>query len=272
MKARLQATTCIKHTRPEPTWGSGCVECETTLEGWQSWTIAAALKAVGGVSSTLRGFEAHPLRTNFGERGTRHGLVMKANSATQVKENAEVSSDEEAAAYILTLHTGEKISLAHLAASELDCPCEDIGRDIVIYVHYTPHCYSEKFDPEKNKPEEIICTDGPDRDRVFCPIRHGLSPRLPALIADLPNRRVHQTAARRNYVYLVPLQIEGQTYEIYFMLQRAGPKDKADLRLTVESAYPVDTPTPLPKRPNKIRFQVLALKVLKNQAVVFAAR
>jgi hypothetical protein len=83
------------------------------------------------------------------------------------------------------------------------------------------------------------------------------SPRLPQIITRLPGERVHQAAQRRNYVYAVPLDIERQDYEVFFMLQRAEKVPGIDLRLTVESAYPVDTPIPRPKRPNAIRFRVL---------------
>jgi hypothetical protein len=56
------------------------------------------------------------------------------------------------------------------------------------------------------------------------------------------------------------------------MLQRAAPTDAADLRLTVESAYRDEGPLNLRKRPNAIRFAVLAHKVLMNQRVHFAPR
>jgi hypothetical protein len=60
--------------------------------------------------------------------------------------------------------------------------------------------------------------------------------------------------------------------ETHTKLQRAAPADAADLRLTVESAYRVDGPLNLRKRPNAIRFAVLAHKVLTNQRVRFAPR
>lgn len=167
---------------------------------------------------------------------------------------------------------GEDKPLGHLAAMEIACPCKEIGRDLKIYVHFTTHCYTDHYDANKHSEDEIVCSDGDGRHRVFCPIRYALSPKLPELIAVIPKYRVHQTASRRNYVYIVPLQVDGQVYEIYFMLQRAASEDKADLRLTVESAYPVVTPTPRPKRPNDIRFAVLAFKVLRNEEIKFAAR
>ena len=61
-------------------------------------------------------------------------------------------------------------------------------------------------------------------------------------------------------------------YEIYFMLQRTAGNDKVDLRLTVESAYCRDGPLNLRKRPNTIRFAVLAHKVLTDQRIRFAPR
>jgi hypothetical protein len=63
-----------------------------------------------------------------------------------------------------------------------------------------------------------------------------------------------------------------QTYDIFFMLQRMARADGADLRLTVESAYPKGRPLVLPKRPNDIRFGVLAHKVFMRQPVRFAPR
>ncbi len=81
-----------------------------------------------------------------------------------------------------------------------------------------------------------------------------------------------QTPERRNYVYVVALAVEEVDYEIYFMLQRAGKKEGMDLRLTVESAYPVDEPSKLPAKPGAIRFTVLATKVWKGEEVRFAPR
>jgi hypothetical protein len=169
------------------------------------------------------------------------------------------------------VHEGQVISIDHLSPFLFDCPCEDIGRPLVIRVVFANHCYTKKYDPSAHTPEQIVLTEG-DRHRVFCPIRHGLSHRLPALIVDLPGKRVHQTSQVRNYVYVVPLEIAGNPYEIYFMLQRAQGAGEADLRLTVESAYQDKGAPNVRKRPNTIRFAVLAHKMLTGQSVRFAAR
>jgi hypothetical protein len=175
---------------------------------------------------------------------------------------------------LVIVYKGAGMSLDHLFGEPLifQCPCEDIGRDLNIRVHFTPHVYTESYDDSIHTPDQIIYSEGKDRHRVFCPIRYKLSLELPELVCDLPKWKVHQTAERRNYVHVVQLEVSNQFYEIYFMLQRAAGGDEVDLRLTVESAYPVEVATPLPKRPRAIRFFVLARKVLRNEPIHFAAR
>jgi hypothetical protein len=169
------------------------------------------------------------------------------------------------------IHNGKEMPIDHLAPFTFPCPCPDIGRDLMIRSICANHCYTEKYDATCHATADIILTEGAGRHRVFCPIRYGLSFQLPALITNLPQHKVHQTGQTRNYVYVVPLQVGGQHYEVYFMLQRASAADGADLRLTVESAYP-NGGSNLRKRPRAIRFAILAHKVLTNQRVHFAPR
>jgi hypothetical protein len=165
---------------------------------------------------------------------------------------------------------GREFSVAHLAPMTIGCPCEEVGRNIIIRVAFSNHCYTESFDPERHDPAHIIFTEH-DRSRVFCCVRHGLSFRLPGIVERLPGERVYQTNQQRNYVYAVQLEIDGQDYEVYLRLHREKMRD-ADLRMMIESAYPVDVPTIRPKRPNAIRFRVLAYKTLCGKQVRFAVR
>lgn len=201
----------------------------------------------------------------------RHDVDIKADSAVAVKASILEADGPGAALVLLKLHDGSEHSISHLSEMELTCPCDPMERDLTIRVTFKNHCYTEDFDPAKHAPHEIVITEAKHRHRVFCPIRYALSHKLPQILADLPGRRVHQTAQLRNYVFVVPLEVEGQVYEVYFMLQRAAAEDKADLRLTVESAYP-NGGTNIRKRPRTIRFMVLAHKVLTNQPVRFAPR
>jgi hypothetical protein len=121
------------------------------------------------------------------------------------------------------IHNGQVMTLDHLAPFTFKCPCPDINRDLSIRAQFANHhCYTKAYDPVADDAKEIIATEGKDRHRVFCPARYELSHRLPKLIPELPNKRVHQTSQSRNYVYIVPLEIVGNPYEIYFMLRRAG--------------------------------------------------
>ncbi len=168
-------------------------------------------------------------------------------------------------------HNGAPVSLDHLAPLVIACPCNVIGRDLTINAIFRTHCYTEKFDPIKHTRDQIVLYDAPARPRVFCPIRHRLSFKLPELISVIPKEKVFQTSQRRNYLYAAKMSANDGIYEIYFMLQKANG-GSTDLRLTVESAYPVVEASPVPNRPNKIRFAVLALKVFRCEAVRFAAR
>lgn len=84
--------------------------------------------------------------------------------------------------------------------------------------------------------------------------------------------KVYQTFEKRNYVYVVNIELERSLYEIYFMLQRAEVSKKFDLRLTVESAYLSEDANPLRKRSREIRFPILAYKVFTRQPIRFDSR
>lgn len=170
------------------------------------------------------------------------------------------------------MHEGEEMPIDHLEQMTITCPCEVLDRKLVIEVSFANHCYTEKYVEGAHEVEQIILTEAEDRHRIFCPIRYELSKQLPELIKELPSKRVHQTSQQRNYVYVVPLEVQGRPYEIYLMLQRASSDSNADLRLTIESAYLNQGASNTRRRPNSIRFIILAQKVFFKQTVRFAPR
>ncbi|NEW92304.1 hypothetical protein [Rhodopseudomonas sp. BR0M22] len=170
------------------------------------------------------------------------------------------------------VYCGEEMPIGHLAPMRIACPCAPMNRELLIDVGFANHCYTEKFIKGIHSPDQIVVTEARDRHRVFCPVRYKLSFRLPKLIEALPRSKVHQTSQRRNYVYVVRLELEKRPYEIYFMLQRAANNAEADLRLMVESAYLAEAGSNVSRRPNSIRFMILAYKILANQPVRFAPR
>lgn len=167
---------------------------------------------------------------------------------------------------------GAAFDLSHLSPIAFECPCAGLDRPLRIRAVFSTHCYTDAYDPQKHLADAICACDAfPNRPRVFSALRHALSLRLPEIVRSFPGVKVHQTAQARNYVYAAPVETIDGVYCVFFMLQR-NRTDGADLRLTVESAYPVSGAMARRKRPNTIRFSVLALKIFKRQPVRFSSR
>jgi hypothetical protein len=170
---------------------------------------------------------------------------------------------------------GQAIPLQHLDPHILQCPITEpqLPNPLLINVRYSDHCFSEKFDPATHTPDLLLPRQPNSKDlRAFDQIRHALSLSLPGLVGDLPTRRVNFTSEPRNYVYAVSLShpdpAYGQVpYGVFFQLKRAGA-GAIHLDLTVVSAYSAgDTTIGIRKRPDHIRFLVLAAKTYRGQPV-----
>ncbi len=137
-------------------------------------------------------------------------------------------------------------------------------------MRFTNHCYSEAFDPNRHSPDDPAIQDGARR-RVFAPERYALSLHLPALIRSLvnPGTRVHETAARRNWMYAVAMEMpEANTrYQIFFDLRRTVPDRRRfqDLDMVVESAYPAEPARAAPNVLGRVNFLLLAGNVYLGQ-------
>lgn len=153
----------------------------------------------------------------------------------------------------------------------MPCACDAIGRDLVIAVAITAHAYTCAFDPDRHTRDEIVCYDRSDKPRAFDETRYRLSLGLVDHLRALPEAKVIQTPHQRNYVYSVPIDIEDQKYHIYFQIVRKR-EGGTDLALIVESAYPASPTVQVPRRPNNIRFRVLASKIFRGLPVRFAPR
>lgn len=171
---------------------------------------------------------------------------------------------------------GQQVSISHLAPAILSCPSEAFGRDILIEIEYSNHCYTSDFVPGLHQPADIVVRERHRVARVFDAIRHELSIGLPSLMETLPSSKVYMTAVQRNYIFstvvTLPVGNVAATYQVFFTLRRAAPGAGHDLRLFVESAYPLDGPPMKAKRPSSIRFAILALKVARGEAVRFSPR
>jgi hypothetical protein len=158
---------------------------------------------------------------------------------------------------------GEIYDLSHLEPFQFDVLSSKVSRSLRINVRFTNHCFSEAFNPEKHQADEPVISDGQKR-RAFCPDRYALSLRLPSLIRGLadPAVRVHETAARRNWMHaaLVDVPSTGTQYQIFFELRRTVPDRRSlqDLDMVVESAYPADPSRAKPNILGPVRFALLA--------------
>jgi hypothetical protein len=161
------------------------------------------------------------------------------------------------------LHRGRSYDLSHLNPFVFEAASAKMPRPLRVNVRFTNHCYSEAFDPTRHAPEDPTIQDGVRR-RVFAPERYALSQHLPGLIRGLasPGTRVHETAARRNWMYAAAMEIPvtNTRYQIFFELRRTMPERRRfqDLDMVVESAYPADPNRPAPNVLGRMNFLLLA--------------
>ena len=165
-------------------------------------------------------------------------------------------------------YRGQIFSIDHLAPQVITCPCTGLDRELIILVSFANHCYTRSFDVNIHAKNDILLYDSPNRARVFCPTRHKLSFLLPKIVTDFPSKRVHQTTSKRNYVFSARIHDGRVTYNAFFMLQRAPKTEAADLRMTIESAYPEDRIDVS----GSVRFTLLAHHTYVGKSIRFAPR
>lgn len=163
---------------------------------------------------------------------------------------------------------GEAVDFTHLEPFTFTCVTEGRPDGAVISVSFSNHCFTESFVPEAHEGRPTM-RDDRGRERAFCPVRYGLSLRLPELVRALPAGQVFQTP-EANYVR-VQLD-DGLEYRMYFNIRRAPPGSDHHLRMFVESAYPPDGRALATRRMQKVRFKLVVDKLLKNQKLRFAPR
>ncbi len=130
-------------------------------------------------------------------------------------------------------------------------PSTKLGRPVLTWCRFTTHCFTRGPAPTDRPP---FVTDEGRKPRVFCPDRHALSVYLPAAMRQLENadRYVVETAAERNWVHRLELEVEADaasvTYQVFFSVKKARRAESYDVELTVESAYAADSLRPLKLR------------------------
>jgi hypothetical protein len=153
----------------------------------------------------------------------------------------------------------------------MDVDSRKAGKLLRVHVRFTTHCFTKKYDPETHPEGTPIINDANGRPRSFCPVRYGLSLRLPDLIKALnhPKASVRQTAEERNWLHSVTVDDPRGKYHVFFELRRAASEVRhlQDLALMVESAYPQDLAEPAPAVRGAMGFVLLCGKVYTGEPV-----
>lgn len=151
-------------------------------------------------------------------------------------------------------HLGAEYRLDHLAplTGEFAWRGEDQREfQFVVRVEFSSHCYSIKQQPPLPDGCGLV-PDGVGRPtmRVLCPIRHGHSLELPAIIRGLfvkPGTQIDFTHDDNWSIFRLRMPLPMGAAQRYCVFFRMRPQSQHDpdrlpflLRLNVESAYPRD--------------------------------
>jgi hypothetical protein len=171
-----------------------------------------------------------------------------------------------------------RYGLSHLVASFFTLAIRASGKFVAttatVHVEYRSHCVSigpSALDPLDFGPcgmgRRIL--DHRHAARAFCADRYRWSLRLPAIVAQLGERRCYFTG-HSNWVVIEDVTDRGEPveYEVFFRLRRMGA---SALRLVIESAYVRDASrgkAGIPRnRRSIVRFRVMAAKILRGESL-----
>jgi hypothetical protein len=163
------------------------------------------------------------------------------------------------------------IALDHLNPFTLPIDSKLAGRALKIGVRFSNHCFTRGYDPAFHPTGHPVLVDAGRRARSFCPIRYRLSLGLRELISGFVDSRtkVSQTVHRRNWVYSMTISDPHGPYHVFFELRRTPLADRQrwDLNMVVESAYPESPLRGSPSILGKISFVLLCAKVYTGKPV-----
>ena len=164
------------------------------------------------------------------------------------------------------LYGGTGLHFDHLQSRDLICTTLARPGGVRIRVSFSCHCFTETYLQDRHKDRPFLIDGG--RKRAFCPTRFEMSRQLPELIDSLPAAQVYLTP-ESNFMRLGA----GDTteYRMYFSLKRLS-RGPYDLKLYVQSAYPLERPGLALTKMQKVRFKVLADKILNQERLGFHRR
>jgi len=138
-------------------------------------------------------------------------------------------------------------------------------KELKVHVRFTNHCFTKGYEAFGHPEGEPIIPDHSGNERTFCPIRYRLSLSLPEIISGLvnPQKKVFQTAAKRNWAYSITIDDPAGPYHLFFEIRRASRDERylQDLNVVVESAYHEERGYGPPKLLERIGFVALCGRV-----------
>jgi hypothetical protein len=166
---------------------------------------------------------------------------------------------------------GQAYAFSHLEPFQMQVDSVKAGKRLRIHVRFMSHCFTKKYDVACHPKHDPILHGTAGRRRSFCPIRYGISVRLPEMIGALnhPRSTVVQTARERNWLHSVSIDEPTGKYQIFFELRRAAASDRErqELNLVVESAYHQDPTRSEPAVRGAMGFVLLCGKVYKGEPI-----
>lgn len=159
---------------------------------------------------------------------------------------------------------GKRHDLDHLDPFVVVVDSRKARKALHVKVLFSLHCFSFGGVSEEN----ADLFDHRGAPRAFCPVRYGLSFELPGAIRNLcdGDLKVRQSAARRNWVYATRIESSSGPYYAFFEIKKVRPKKhREDLRLIVESAYPIEGKPPNTR--GRMGFAMLCTKTYLGETI-----
>lgn len=134
-------------------------------------------------------------------------------------------------------------------------------RCVVLHVRFGLHTFTRRLEPPDDPGDRY---SDAHEIRTFCPERHALSRRLPAIVRDLDRRPCGFARSQRGVVNYVTVDTRaGSRYGVFFNLRKLSRLGPDALELAILSAYPFDPGKPDPSL-GRIRFRVLVAHAIRG--------
>lgn len=143
-----------------------------------------------------------------------------------------------------------------------------VAERYTVDVVFSAHCFTRDPRPGESYDRNLIY-QGSGELRIFDSRRYNLSKLLPAIIRDLPNKKIRQNGAHKFFTIDVILE-DGKSveYDIFFKVKKA--ERRGCLEMILESAF-VRDPSYDSTRPagRPIRFWIILHNTLNNKNIHF---